>query len=64
MNRWDELVRSNIDLLSPGELGSLLVLKSQTTKGHEKIAYFLIVRRRNTGSLLNYHELNSIGEIA
>ena len=40
MNRWDELVRSNIDLLSPGELGSLLVLKSQTTKGHEKITYF------------------------
>lgn len=36
MNRWDEVVRSSIDLLSPEEPGSLLVLKSQTTKAQLK----------------------------
>jgi hypothetical protein len=40
MNRWDELVRSNIDLLSPGEPGSLLVLKSQTTKDKKKYVFY------------------------
>ena len=40
MNFCDELVRSNIDLLSPEEPGSLLGLKSQTAKGHEQTTYF------------------------
>lgn len=45
MNRWDEVVRSNIDLLSPGEPGSLLVLKSQTTNGQEK-SIFLVIKMK------------------